>query len=153
MTTTSIQSLLLLFVTLSSFGCSTVYNKRWEAAAEKPINQESLEGTWIGRWHSEPSGHQGDLRCIISKSETDDGLYDLSFWAQWKIFSARFQVAVLTSQNQGIHQFEGSKNLGRLAGGLYTFKGQSDGTNFNASYDSRFDQGTFNLQRSQHVHE
>ncbi len=125
-------------------GCSTVYYGKWKRA--QPISESTpIAGSWEGRWVSESNGHNGRLRCIVSAEE--NGGYDFHFWARWNVFAGTYHVEpVVTGANER-YEFTGSKSLGRLVGGEYSFEGVIDGNQFNARYRSRIDHGRFEMTR------
>ena len=145
---------LLLFVTaaLALSGCST-FNYEWRQAAKKPVVINDITGRWEGRWISKTSGHQNRLRALISLADTNH--YDVKFHAAYKLETFKFitvhfgytvRMEAMASTN-GRVAFRGSENLGVLAGGVYTYEGYSDPTNFFSTYDSKYDRGTFEMNR------
>src|SRR5262245_29939210 len=59
----------LLFAMLC--GCSS-FNRDWDRAAKTIPPGDSIEGRWEGRWISETNGHNGKLRCLMTReSETN----------------------------------------------------------------------------------
>ncbi len=134
---------LLILLGLSS-GCSTVYHSKW-MRARKVLESASIVGSWEGKWVSDSNGHSGKLRCII-RAEEGAG-YDFHFWARWQIFAGTYHVEPLVSGGGEHYKFTGSKNLGRLVGGEYSFEGEISGDQFDARYRSRIDHGRFELTR------
>ena len=135
-------SLALFFVILCS-GCST-FNREWRqtpATATDPI-----EGRWQGHWLSSSNGHNGKLRCLISK--LDNSSYQCRYRANYKwLLRFEYAVPVTVRQEGGIYHFDGQADLGKLAGGIYTYQGTIDGDAFRATYDSRYDKGVFEMSR------
>ena len=125
-------------------GCSTVYHAKWRKAAAKPTTNEPV-GAWEGRWTSGVNGHNGKLRCIISDSP--EGGYDFHFWARWQIFAGTYHLQPEVIHEGESFRFQGTKNLGRLVGGEYSFDGRVNGDSFAATYKSRLDNGRFELMR------
>ena len=57
-------SLLLLVVT----GCST-FPYEWRQASKKPQPTNDITGRWEGRWLSDVNGHNGRLRCLLTRRQ------------------------------------------------------------------------------------
>ena len=111
-----------------------------------PAGSDGIEGAWQGRWMSEANGHNGNLRCLVVK--TNDGTYLARFHAKYeKILSFGYTVPFKAERSAGEFRFSGEANLGRLAGGVYRYDGHADGTNFFSNYSSKYDQGTFQMKR------
>lgn len=155
-------------------GCSS-FDSKWEAALEKsaadlapapvapvsPAGAPTLPTTWLGKWHSEPSDHEGQLRCIVTLlpetgNETNaTRRYAFHFHALWGLdFPAEYTiemnvmdpaVADPAATGQPI-TFEGEQDLGFLAGGVYRCEGQIEGDHFKATYKSKYDHGTFEMK-------
>lgn len=107
---------------------------------------EPLEGNWSGTWSSTNSDDGGKLLCVIRKRE--DGKYDAVFHATFaKIFTYKMPVVLHAKPVAGGWEFEGEADLGWLHGGVYTYKGRVQGDNFESTYDSAFDKGTFRMRK------
>jgi hypothetical protein len=138
---------LLLGVT----GCSS-FNHEWKKAATQPVKAHDIAGRWEGRWHSDANGHNDRLRAIITAVSTNH--YDVKFHAAYQhwmtlFLTVHFGYTVrMEAQNEsGGLKFLGSEDLGFLAGGIYTYEGRADGTNFFSTYKSKYDWGTFEMKR------
>ncbi len=108
--------------------------------------EESLVGPWEGRWVSEKSGHQGNLRAVIKPVE--DNNYRARFKATYsKIFKFTHSVLLETTKTNGQYRFEGDADLGWLAGGRYQYEGNASETNFYSKYRSKHDHGYFLMKR------
>ena len=147
----AVRALLLSVVFASGVaGCSS-FNRDWKAAAgPAPVPPDGIEGRWEGRWRSEETRHNDILRCLVSRGT--NGVYMARFHAKyWAVFHVSFSYTVpLTVKQQGDEfEFEGSANLGALAGGLYTYKGQATATNFVSTYSCKYDHGVFEMKRPQ----
>jgi len=127
-------------------GCSG-FHREWRAAARQPAPLADLTGRWEGRWLSEVNGHEGRLRCLISRQS--DGACQAYFHAQYaQILSFGYRVKLQVATNQaGTYQLAGEADLGRLAGGLYRYEGNATATNFFSTYRSEKDHGTFHMVR------
>jgi hypothetical protein len=110
---------------------------------------ESLSGRWEGRWVSQANGHNDELRALITIADTNH--YDVKFHAaykQWITIHFGYTVRKETKPGTGGDVlFQGSEDLGRLAGGVYTYEGHADRTNFFSTYKSKYDHGTFEMKR------
>jgi len=132
-------------VVLAGGGCSS-FNRDWKAAAIAPA--DGLEGRWEGRWRSEASGHNDALRCLITHAGSSN--YVARFHAKFRaVFRVSFGYTVPLAVEKKTNEFlfEGSADLGSLAGGRYTYTGRATTTNFFSSYDSKYDHGVFEMTR------
>jgi hypothetical protein len=129
-------------------GCST-FNYEWRQAAKKPTPTNDITGRWDGHWISQANGHHDQLRALIT--EVDTNHYDVKFHAaykKWITIHFGYTVRMETKPStNGIVVFHGAENLGALAGGVYTYDGRADPTNFFSTYKSKYDHGTFEMKR------
>jgi hypothetical protein len=141
---TATAALALIFCGLLS-GCST-FQREWRQTAKAPPPAGDISGRWQGTWKSDANGHNDKLRCVITKS--DDQHYTARFHAKYKhILSFGYSVPLVVT-NDGIKRtFKGEADLGKLAGGRYTYEGSATPTEFNSHYDSKYDRGTFEMKR------
>jgi len=138
---------LVAFATLVLTGCST-FNYEWRQAGQKPVSTDDITGRWEGRWISQANGHNDKLRALITKMDTNH--YDVKFHAaykKWITVHFGYAVRMETRPRANGVAFHGSENLGALAGGVYTYDGHADPTNFFSTYDSKYDHGTFEMKR------
>ena len=139
---------LLVGLAFGGTGCSS-FNRDWKAASEF-AHRDSMEGRWEGKWRSEVNGHTDRLRCIVSRTTND--IYRARFQAKYRaVFRITFGYTVpLTVERQqpgdGV-RFEGSANLGALAGGRYTYQGHATATKFISTYSCKYDHGLFEMTR------
>jgi hypothetical protein len=136
---------------LTLTGCSS-FNREWREAATRPVPANDLTGRWEGRWNSEANGHNDKLRAIISVVDTNH--YDVKFHAAYQNWQTLFltvhfgyTVRMETKPSTNGVTFRGMEDLGFLAGGIYTYEGRADGTNFFSNYNSKYDWGTFQMKR------
>ncbi len=96
---------------------------------------------------SEVNGHTGRLRAILSPTGAQS--YRARFHARYAgILSFGYTVELTaTNDSTGRAHFRGSADLGKLAGGVYTYAGRADARRFEATYQSRADHGRFELRR------
>ena len=81
-------------------------------------------------------------------SKGDDGKYTAVFDATFaRIFSFKSTVTLTVEVDGNKWRFKGEKDLGLLAGGVYTYEGDTDGKEFHSTYSSSFDKGTFQMKR------
>jgi hypothetical protein len=148
---TRLIGLLLLLMLLCLCGC-TAFNYEWRQAAKKTLPANDISGPWEGRWLSRATGHNDQLRALISKVDTNH--YDVKFHAAYKsetfhFIKVHFGYTVRMETKPGTNgvAFHGSEDLGALAGGVYTYEGEASATNFFSTYKSRHDRGTFEMHR------
>ena len=139
-----LKHLLPILVLLGS-GCSTFHGK-WKDAAARPIPSDDISGPWDGRWVSGKNGHTGRLRCVMTPA--GEGKYLAHFHATyWKILRVAYEVP-FTATNQGPQfSFSGTSDLGKLAGGTYTYEGTATPSQFDATYRCKYDHGRFEMKR------
>jgi hypothetical protein len=105
-----------------------------------------LTGPWQGTWLSHVNGHTGDLRCLVT--EKSPKTYEFRFKATyWKVFQYSYMVTLPVTRTEAGYNFMGNENLGFLAGGVYSYDGSITGTNLDATYSCKFDNGVFKLTR------
>jgi hypothetical protein len=133
---------------LMTCGCSR-FNRDWRELAPQPTPTDDITGRWEGRWESHVNGHNDVLRAIITAAGERN--YDVRFRAAYKKgITIHFGYTVrmeATPSTNGIVTFHGREDLGFLAGGTYTYKGEATPTNFFSTYDSKYDRGTFQMRR------
>jgi hypothetical protein len=141
----------LLGLLLVGAGCST-FNREWREAGSQPAPASRLAGRWEGRWQSEANGHNDTLRAIITGADTHG--YNVQFDAAFKhwltlfiTIHADYTVRMEAAPSANGMTFRGSEDLGWLSGGVYTYEGRADGTNFFSTYHSKYDWGKFEMKR------
>jgi hypothetical protein len=136
--------ILLAAAALYAGGCSA-FNRDWKQAAGQPA-AGALEGRWEGSWRSDVNGHTDRLRCLITRQAKDS--FEARFHAKYrKVFSFSYTVPLQAEPTDGAFHFSGEADLGRLAGGVYHYKGHAEGTNFFSTYSCKYDHGTFQMRR------
>lgn len=126
-------------------GCSS-YNREWRQAVQQPAPATSLAGAWEGHWISDVNGHNDRLRCVINENQA--GEYSAHFRANYKrIFHFSYTVPLRVQPGADGYTFSGEADLGKLAGGLYTYAGNATGANFLSTYQSKYDHGKFEMTR------
>jgi hypothetical protein len=129
---------------LSLCGCSS-FSRQWSAAIKQPAPAD-LSGPWEGVWISDANGHNDKLRCIITRESANR--YDAAFHATYKrVFHFNYTVPLEVEARGNSFLFSGEADLGKLAGGVYTYNGAATPTNFFSTYDSKYDHGKFEMHR------
>jgi len=126
-------------------GCSS-FSRAWEKAGKASTPPDLIEGRWEGHWLSDANGHTGRLRCLLSREA--DGEYTAWFRATYlKILRFSYRVPLKVETHDGVWLFNGSENLGSMAGGVYYYTGSATPTNFHSTYRSDYDHGVFQMSR------
>ena len=126
-------------------GCSS-FNREWKAAARNPPAAGSVEGRWEGTWRSDANGHNGRLRCVLTRSGEDK--WRAAFHAKFmKIFSYSHVTTLTGRETNGAVELRGEAKLSKLAGGLYKYEGRVTPTEFRSTYKSKRDHGTYQMTR------
>ncbi len=137
-----------VFLTALSTGCTSLtFDRDWNQAVTAGVKSEGLEGQWAGTWRSNTNGHNGSLRCIMTK--VDGQTYRARFFARYFSELLAFEYTVdLKPQKRGdAIFFEGKANLGTAAGGIYTHKGHVKNDHYQSTYHASGDQGVYQLRR------
>lgn len=151
---------LLLFLCLGT-GC-TSFHHEWRKASRSPAPTDSYLGRWEGRglspnfflgrwegeWLSAKNGHHGKLRCLLGEdsSSTQFRAHFRATYASVLHFS--YAAALTGAVTNGVVQFTGESDLGKLGGGVYKYSGSANATHFSCTYESKYDHGTFQMSRS-----
>jgi len=131
---------------------AAVFNKRaeferaWRAYKPPPNATQTIQGRWLGEWVSEATGHRGELKCLLSRISEDqlDAIFLATFWRFLRVgYGVRLSA---TATREGF-RLKGESDLGTLAGGIYTYEGEVNLTDFNCSYRCKYDHGVFRMKR------
>lgn len=126
-------------------GCSD-FEKAWEQAASLSNPVGDFQGRWEGTWRSESNGHNGPLRAIIVRQ--DNGGYRTWFHAGYGgIFTFEHQITLNARPDGNFHAFEGSADLGWLAGGVFHHSGKASDKLFYSTFKAEGDHGIFEMWR------
>jgi hypothetical protein len=127
-------------------GCSS-FNRDWRQAAKQPPAPDELAGRWEGRWSSDYNGHNGKLRCLMTRESPTE--YAARFRASYLgILRFEYTVPLQVSEQTDGWTFSGAADLGKAAGGVYHYQGAvTEGTNFHSSYRATVDHGEFHMQK------
>lgn len=127
-------------------GCAT-FGRDWKSAGKTNPPPASIEGRWEGRWISSSDRHRDQLRCLLTRRE--DGRYLARFHSYYfHIFTfSHDAILTVTPAGGGTNRFSGSADLGKMAGGMFTYDGYATTTNFFAHYHSQKYRGIFEMTR------
>lgn len=127
-----------------AMGCSP-FNRQWKSMADAPPPAEVITGRWQGHWYSEPTGHNGRLRCIVQRQ---DDCYEAWFHAVFAgCFTFKHRMTLEAEPEEEWIQLHGEEGLGALAGGRYQYEGRANGQEFHLTYRASKDYGYFILHR------
>ena len=128
--------------------CST-FDTDYQEMLKRPPDDD-IQGAWEGTWRSSGDHGSGRLWCIVSK---DDGHeYEFRYRAEWKkVLRAEYRLFKKVHRKEETYTFSATKDLGSY--GSFTMSGAATPTIFNATYDSKFDKGTFLMGRPAEVKE
>ena len=144
-------TLALPILLLLGFASGCAFDRNWRSLSRATVEEnpqtDLLAGRWEGKWISEQSGHQGKLRAIMRRKE--DSSYRADFDAMFfAILRAGYGINLnVKPQGHSKVEFEGEEDLGSLAGGVYKYKGETDGQTFSATYTCSIDRGRFEMKR------
>ena len=140
-------------------GCvSPKFRAAWRKAGETPSGEAGTR--WVGRWESHKHGVGGALRAVLTPPSSADpnasGELRAFFEAGWHGFTTAYPV-VLKAEAQKHHgsrkgpgqifTISGQHDLDSwVGGGLYHYSGTMGPDHFQASYQSKYDTGTFTLK-------
>ena len=131
---------LLLCLAVLTTSCSS-FERAWR---NPPAESSGMAGRWQGSWKSARSGDSGKLRAIITRQGAAQ--YRARFHATYhSVLSAVYGVTLNVTQTGRRSDFRGAANLG--VWGRYETRGHATRTQFYATYRSKFDYGTFEMQR------
>ncbi len=134
---------------LMATGC-TSFSHDWKQAGRSATNElpatATLEGRWQGTWASDVNHHTDPLKCVITKKP--DGTYRARFYAKYHhVLGFDYTVPLKAEPGTNGLNFSGKANLGWLAGGIYTYAGHANATNFFSTYACKYDHGIFQMIR------
>ena len=132
-------------IVLFCAGCAG-FGREWRQAGGLPWPPGDIAGRWDGSWRSDVNHHEGKLRCVLTKVE--EGQYRAKFHARYrKVLSFSYAVNLQGVRTNGEVHFHGEANLGKLAGGVYTYEGTATPEKFRSTYSSKYDHGVFEMSR------
>jgi hypothetical protein len=134
-------ALLALFVALS--GCSSFETQWRQAATTTSVFPGSpIAGRWTGTWQNTNNTHSGALRALVRPAGPNT--FKARFHATWGKHSGSFRTTLRGRFEGDEFVFTGTK---RILFVKLTTAGRISTNRFDATYDSRFDRGTFTLKR------
>lgn len=139
-------------------GCvSPRFRAAWKKAQETPAGEAGQR--WVGRWESQKHGVGGPLRAVLTPpsagAPNSSGQLKAFFEAGWHGFTTAYPVVLQaeaqkhsgSAHSQGLLSITGQHNLDSwVGGGLYHYSGTMGPDRFEASYQSKYDTGTFTLK-------
>ncbi|MBI3855410.1 MAG: hypothetical protein HY293_06940 [Planctomycetes bacterium] len=130
-------------------GCSS-FDRDWDSWRPTSAQAVSpLAGRWEGIWHSDASGHEGSLRCLItSQNSAYHARYDATYTWCCLPLGFEYTLPVEAVGDGRTVRLRGGAELGCwIAGGWYEYEGIVEQGEFIASYHSSFDHGIFRMKR------
>lgn len=126
-------------------GCSS-FNKEWKAAIKSAPAASGIEGAWAGEWRSAKNNHHGSLHAVVTQSSPNT--YRAHYRAKYlKILRFTYVATLHGTQTNNVVTLEGNSNLGKLAGGVYTYKATATPSEFKSTYKSKHDHGYYRMSR------
>ncbi len=120
------------------------FDREWREY-RPPAGDKGIQGRWLGEWISEENGHRGELKCVLTKIATDK--YNAHFYAVFaKMLRVCYSVQLHGGQAGEKVELEGEADLGRLAGGVYHYKGHATPSEFQCAYRCAYDHGAFQMK-------
>ncbi|HEX2747998.1 MAG TPA: hypothetical protein VHM91_08375 [Verrucomicrobiales bacterium] len=115
--------------------------------AKRTGASDPVAGAWIGEWRSEGSGHHGGLRCVVTRQSA--GTCHFRYRASWaKILCAGFSLtSSVKPDGKGGYTVTGSKDLGKIFGGVFTCTGTIRDGMFRSRYEAKLDHGTMEMRK------
>lgn len=136
----------ITLVLVASSGCSIVsgFHRDWHAC-RCCGNRCDVAGCWQGSWNSDCTGHEGNLKSIITRQDACH--YEARFRGTFfKVIPFQYRMTLTATPHGSHYDLSGEKNLGRLLG-VYRFRGYTTPGSFVAYYSSKDDQGKFLMSR------
>lgn len=133
----------LLVLATGLCGCSS-FQSRWDQAPPHPA--DGVSGRWIGTWQNTNNAHGGPLKAVLMPQGSNT--FSAHFHAGWGKRSGTFRMPMRGTHEGDSFRFEGSR---RILGVRIDTAGTIRPDEFQATYHSRFDTGTFTLRRPQPV--
>ena len=135
-----------LAVGLAATGCRS-FHQEWREARKVALSPNDITGAWEGTWQNRNNTHRDRMRAVLTRTGPDT--YRASYYAWYKrvlTFSYTTDLRVSRRDGETVY-FQGEKDLGKLAGGVYRYDGNATPADFFSEYDSKYDIGTFTLHR------
>ena len=133
------RTALALTILSTMCGC-TSFETRWKNAHSN--STDGVAGRWVGTWQNTNNAHGGPLKAVLVP--TGSNAFSAYFHAGWGKHSGTFRTPIQGNRAGDAFRFKGSK---RVFGVKIDTAGTIGSGEFNATYDSRFDSGTFTLKR------
>ena len=139
---------LLLVAFLAATGCCS-FSSRWnELAAAPPAPTAGDVSLWEGTWLSDHNGHNGKLRCIVSKIEPAEAIAAKPVPSGAPIPTHRLELSAPWGLGL-VSDFKGSFPIvvWPLIDDTYHTEGTIEGDQSKAKYHAEIDEGTFEMTR------
>lgn len=118
---------------------------QFHEAWDKARSANGVEGRWRGEWRSEVNGHHGPIDCVLAAS--GEYLIAASFHAEYsKVLRVCYTVQLQAERVGDGFRLRGEADLGRLAGGVYSYEGELSTMQLLCRYRCRYDHGMFDLK-------
>jgi len=130
---------------LGMAGCST-FERDYQNVVQSKASALSIEA-YEGRWQSE-AGRGGDkLWALVSRTAADT--YHARFRAKYDwLFTVEEEVDLHVTPGSAPPHATGEADLGWLKGGVYKYDATLTPGRLDATYESKYDHGTFTLERA-----
>jgi hypothetical protein len=130
----------------SMAGCVSTFDDDWRAAGGFAAG---IEGRWEGTWKSDASGHEGGLRCLVTRRADQgfDARYHATYHDWCGTLGFEYTVPMTVERGADGWMLHGNADLGWLAGGVYEYDGLISAARFFCNYQSSEDHGVFTLER------
>ncbi len=116
-----------------------------QAIPTQPVMADELDGRWRGGWQSCSTGHHGKLNAQFCR--IDETHVRATFKGTFaKVIPFRYRpVLDIVHEQPGLMILQGNKKI--PLGGNFQYNATISGGQFNATYRSRRDHGTWQMQR------
>ena len=126
------------------FNDRSQFEREWKCSPDTSGTAAGVQSRWEGEWRSDANGHHGALKCILTKNDGEH--YMARFHAVYGGFlKVCYHVPLNVRGSNGEFTLEGRVDLGRLAGGVYEYRGTATGEEFSCDYRCKYDHGTFRM--------
>ncbi len=143
-------SRLVLAVLIGLCSACTSFEGRWKNAADSRTATR-WEGRWLSEKHVTAGGRpaQGRLRAVLEPAAEQK--ITAHFRANWMVFASSYTMTLEPApagpRRTNVREFRGEHDLAKVFGGTYRYTARLADDHLTARYTSRYDDGTFELQR------
>jgi hypothetical protein len=126
------------------FSNASKFKRQWNQNDSQSGPDNALPRRWEGHWISQTNGHNGALRCLLTRNSPAE--FAATFYAVYGGVLRVCYTVTLHGQRDGeTLKLEGDADLGRLAGGNYHYAGEATPRGFRCTYECKYDRGTFEM--------